>query len=198
MRTPRCAECDVPLAVADTALVRRWVKFVSANSKPWKVRLANDTCLVCPRCDAYALGIEADVGAPFYSDVVCTFLTVHDWDWWNKDPDECESKSWPGFGCITCSESAFHAAVAYVQSEPKAHPGLSVEGRLRLADAAGFPLGEPREMAWRSELARLHARLNGRYTEADLERAVCVLLSVLERHPWPKTRLDGPPTHDCT
>lgn len=198
MRTPRCAECDLPLAVADTALVRRWVKLVSASPKPWKGRLANDTCLVCPRCDAYALGIEADVGAPFYSDVVCAFLTVHDWDWWNKDPRKCESKAWPGFGCITCSTSAVHAAVAYVQSEPKAHPGLSVEDRLRLADAAGLLVGVARELAWRSELSQLKARFKGRYTEADLERAMCVLLSVLERHPWPKTSLDGALADDCT
>lgn len=197
MRTPSCAECALPLAVADTAVVRRWIKIVSANFTLWKGRLAEDTCLVCPRCDAYALGIEADVGAPFYSDVVCAFLTVHDWDWWNKDAGECQSRLWPGFGCITCSESAVHAAIAFIQSGSNARPMLGVEDRLRLADAAGLPVGEAQEMAWLSELSQLQAKLNGRYAEADLESAMGVLLRVLEQHPWPKTSMDGAMAEGC-
>lgn len=190
MRTPACPECGMRLAVANAAVVRRWVALLSANPSLWRGRLTHTTCLVCPACDAYALGINAEVGAPFYSDVVPAFLTVHDWDWWNADPAECDSRTWPDFGCVTFSESAVRAAVDHVQSHGRGARTPSAEDRTRLAAAAGFPARERTESTWRSALKKLQTRTGSQYVDADLEAAVALLLDVLARHPWQQTSLD--------
>ncbi|GGZ72106.1 hypothetical protein GCM10008101_27930 [Lysobacter xinjiangensis] len=190
MRTPTCPACELPLAVADTAAVKRGIELVSANTSQWRGRLNGSTCLVCPKCDAYALGIETRIGVPFYSDVLSAFLTVHDWDWWNADTVECDSRTWPDFGCVTISESGVRAAVDYVRSAARPARAPAAVARPRLAEIAGLPPGREVEPIWRDELRKLELRMGSRYAYADLEAAVVLLLDVLARHPWQQTSLD--------
>lgn len=190
MRTPPCPTCGLLLVVADTAAMKRGIELVSANTSQWRGRLNASTCLVCPRCDAYALGIETGIGVPFYSDVVSAFLTVHDWDWWNAELVECDRRTWPDFGCVTISESGVRAAVDYICGAARSACAPTAASRLRLAEVAGLPPGEEMEPTWCDELRKLQARTDGRYARADLEAAVVFLLDVLARHPWQQTSLD--------
>lgn len=173
-----CQECSRAMVVVDTEMLRSWITATGVVAERWDGRLEGATTRACPACDSYALGVELVLGAPFYSGEVAAFLTVHDRDWWN--PAEVDIRSWPDFGCVTFSEAAMDSAVAYLREFT---PELltqddSLAFEPGLAGSAGIPDEQP-EQEWINQLGILHSRLEGKYSQRELDLAVRALLRAL-------------------
>lgn len=175
-------------AITDTELLKRSLQATGTPTERWIGRLDEATAAVCPRCDAYALGIEAETAAPFYSEQIAAFLTVHDHDWWNDDPTHCDIRDWPDFGCMTISEAALQGALAHVRTNGKARDAVASNlAPDALAAVAGIPKGRRRAETWRVQLERLKHRAGEAVSEDELEAAVALLLAVVANHPWVRT-----------
>src|SRR4029079_7478445 len=110
-----CPKCGMLLAVADVRMLTRSISQTGTDAGAWKGRLGNDSAFVCPKCDAYTLGAEFILGVPFHTLAVGAWLTVNDWDWWNRDPGECDIRKWPAFGCLSFSEDALRTTVEFLR-----------------------------------------------------------------------------------
>lgn len=176
----KCQACDLPLAIADTRMVRRGIEITAPNPVGWKDRLDEPITPVCPRCDAYALGIETSLPVPFYSAALCAFATSQDFDLWNDDPAQWNTHPWPHFGRLAFSASALRSAVDYFAKwgsdlgEP-ARAQLSYE---ELLIASGTSPDEE-SVDWATQLRDLCERAHGAFTEFDLDNAVRGLVGML-------------------
>ncbi len=180
MMSLQCEKCELGLGIADTGMVKHWIKRTAANPSGWSGRLKETVTPVCPRCDAYALGTETNRPAPFYSDQVAAFLTSQDMDWWNDDPLQYDIRDWPDFGCLTFSETALRSAVDYFMT---AKGGQREGSRLPPAPedfvaTSGIPL-ESRTAEWSNQLQILHERMGREFTEFQLDSAVRSLIGML-------------------
>ena len=106
-----CTRCGGALARVVPDMARHWSATTTGNAQ----RLGSHPVAICPICDSYVIGADMTIGLPFYSDAIAAFATVHDWDWSNKDPGECDIREWPDFGCLTLSEHALRGAVHYLR-----------------------------------------------------------------------------------
>ena len=176
-----CGTCGMKMAVADTSMLKHWIEMAGANHESWRARVGDRTAFVCPACDSYALGAEISTGMPFYSEAVGAFLTVTDWDWWNRDPQECDIRPWPDFGCLTFSEDALRSTVVYLHDKATERldsaPLLaSVTG---LLGPTGIPEGGNPEAEWERQLKSLHARMGGELSKRELDVAVRYLIEMI-------------------
>lgn len=180
MTSQACTHCGRPLAIASRAMVRAAIANTGAEYARWKNRLHGPAVYVCPPCDAYALGVEHDAAVPFYSDDLCAFATVHDWDWWNEDPAQCDTRSWPSFGCVTLSETALRGANELGCSDMKGCPEpREGERRADLAERAGFPPDARAYPRWEDELDALARDLAHQYNRCQLDQATRTLIALL-------------------
>ena len=186
----RCHQCHGPLGLADLEMVRHWFSLTTGSAPSSGKRQVT----VCPVCDAYALGAELGNPLPFYSDAIAAFVTVNDSDWWNCDPQHCDIREWPDFGCLTFSESALHSAIEFARN---AEPELVAQDTPlpfdpMLLGVTGIPEDEDPECVWRSELNTLHSRLRGAYSLSEIDAAIRKLIRIIAqdtdrtRHPQPK------------
>lgn len=176
----KCPHCDNVQALASTAMVRYWVKNTSTFLFRWKGRLRGKRTQVCPICDCYDLGLEHQNGVPFYHATIAAWLTLHDWDWWNRNPEECEIRTWPEFGCMTFSAAALRSTVLYLREE--AQDLLATAAPLTFEPKFLSPLGIPKkdlawaEREWSKQLRILHARMRSEYSERELDVAIRMLV----------------------
>lgn len=105
-----CAHCHRPLVSVAPDMARHWSELTTGDSR----RLGAHPATVCPACDSYAMGAEMTVGLPFYSEAIAAFATVHDWDWENRDPAECDVSGWPEIDGMRMSEHALRGAIAFL------------------------------------------------------------------------------------
>lgn len=176
-----CPSCGMKMGMADTSMLKRWIAMTAANSVNWKNRLDDKTTFVCPPCDSYALGVELTTGLPFYSETIAAFLTVGDWDWWNRDPRECDIRQWPDFGCLTFSEQSLRGAVDYLRRT--ASDRIASSSKLRFAPGligpTGIPEDEDPKSEWENQLNILHSRMRGEFSKRELDLAVRKLIKIL-------------------
>lgn len=135
---------------------------------------------VCPVCDSDAIGVERTIALPFYSDSIAAFATVNDWDWWNRDPAECDTRGWPDFGCLTVSEHALRGTIEYLR---ETDPDSLVSGAQlpldpSLVGPTGIPQDDRTEVEWGNQLTILHARMGREYSPRELDVAIRTLISV--------------------
>ena len=118
---------------------------------------------------------------PFYSHGIAAFVTVNDWDWWNHDPADCDIREWPDFGCLTFSMESLASTVAYLRETES--PLLDSKEPMPLAPELLGPTGIPEDGTsadeWKRQLSILHSRMEGRFTEPELDVAVRRLVSIL-------------------
>lgn len=179
MTSRPCESCGMAKAFVLADMMRFWIKETGVVASRWKGRLGSTVVPVCPRCDAYALGLEHDLGVPFYLDIFGAIATVHDWDWWNEDPRACDTRGWPDFGCVTFSDAALDASARHVARGMPSASCVAIDDRAALADIAGFPEDARLDELWPAQLAGLQDRTNGRHSAADADRAVWLLLSLV-------------------
>lgn len=181
MTTPRCDRCGLQQVIADVAMVRWMLGRLSLRSPPWDARLRSAIAMVCPACDAYALGVETSDPVPFYSEDVAAFLTTQDFDWWNQDPAQCDIRRWPDFGCLTFSEIALRSTVAnlrQVRLDQASMLGLDPPPSSFVA-AAGIPMDMMERGEWSNQLRVLHSRMGAEFPERELDHAVRRLIALL-------------------
>ena len=176
----RCNHCSLELARADTGMLRYWLAETGSRRDAWAGRLADGVTLVCPRCDSYALGAELQLGLPFHSQAIGAFATVHDWDWANREPGECDIGDWPDFACLTLSEAALRSTLAYIGSgqagankaEPTMPPSESLMG------PTGIPEGPDATLEWTRQLRALQQRMQD-VPARDLDESMRLLARIL-------------------
>ena len=173
-----CARCDGTLGNVAPDMARHWIGLMTGNPK----RLGARPVTVCPACDSYAIGAEMTIALPFYTDSIAAFATVHDWDWWNRDPADCDIRDWPDFGCLTFSEHALRGTIEYLREiEPGA---LVADAQLpfdpKLVGPAGIPEDDQSEAEWANQLDILHSRMGGQYSLRELDVAIRRLIKVLQ------------------
>lgn len=173
----RCQQCGGQLGLADPQMVRRWISLTTGNSQLIGERLTT----ACPACDAYTLGAELENPLPFYSDAIAAFVTVNDWDWWNRDAADCDIRGWPDFGCLTFSEGAIRSAVKFVREAETSL--IASETPLPLQPSLIGPTGMPEDenptAEWENQLNILHSRMRGEYSSRELDVAIRRLIAVL-------------------
>lgn len=194
MTTSICDKCGRQLGWADAAMTQRMVERLVISPSKWSARLRAAVVMVCPTCDAYALGIETTDPVPFYSHDVAAFLTMHDWDWWNDDPAGCDIREWPDFGCLTFSEAALRSSVRHFQNAVSDQVGIpaSATPKADLMAIVGIPLDSAAHDEWGSQLRTLHCRMGNQFSLEDLERAIRGLIAVLsppDRSRFPKSSI---------
>lgn len=177
-----CKQCGLDLAVADTPMLRHWIaRSTGAIGDRWEPRLRQHTTLVCPKCDAYALGTEHSTGMAIYAPTPAAFLTVNDWDWWNRDPTECDIRPWPDFACLTFSKTALRSTVDFLREIP---PDDSFAMHLLvfekpLLGPVGIPEGEDASREWAKQLRILRKRMEHEFSALELNAAVRLLVGTL-------------------
>ena len=173
----RCHQCHGPLGLADLEMVRHWFSLTTGSAPSSGKRQVT----VCPVCDAYALGAELGNPLPFYSDAIAAFVTVNDWDWWNCDPQNCDIREWPDFGCLTFSESAVHSAVNFVRKTGASLISMASTHPLdaKLVGPTGIPEDTNIATEWAQQLRSLHARMRGEYSSHELDAAIRRLIAVI-------------------
>lgn len=177
----RCPKCETAMAVTDTNMLRYWIARTRCPATHWKDRLGNPSTPICPKCDAYTLGGEFVNGLAFYSQSVAAYLTVNDWDWWNRDSQECDIRRWPDFGCLTFSEAALRSTVEYLRDvDPKAlNDTAPLRFEPQLIGATGIPENDNSEAEWANQLRILRERMGGEFSERELNVAVKALVRLL-------------------
>lgn len=173
-----CARCDGTLGNVAPDMARHWIGLMTGNPK----RLGARPVTVCPACDSYAIGAEMTIALPFYTDSIAAFATVHDWDWWNRDPADCDIRDWPDFGCLTFSEHALRGTIEYLREiEPDA---LVADAQLpfdpHLVGPTGIPDDGQSEAEWAKQLEILWSRMRGEYSTRELDLAIRLLIKVLQ------------------
>jgi hypothetical protein len=165
------------LANVAPQMARHWIGLTTGN--PMRLGALPET--VCPACDSYAIGAEMTIGLPFYSDAIAAFATVHDWDWSNRDPAECDIRDWPDFGCLTFSEHALRGAVDYLREADAGSLASATPLPFdpNLVGPTGIPEDEHAEAEWTNQLGILQARMQGDYSARELELAVRTLISAI-------------------
>ena len=135
---------------------------------------------VCPSCDAYALGADLESPLPFYSEAIAAFVTVNDWDWWNRDPQNCDIREWPDFGCLTFSESALRSAIEFAREA--APELLSQDTPLAFDPSLLGPTGIPEDSnaaaEWAHQLRNLHSTRD-EYSSHELDAAIRRLIALI-------------------
>lgn len=180
MTTWTCDDCGRTGAIADGELVLQAAARSGVDASRSKARFRAGIVVVCPRCDAYALGIESTQLVPFYSNALCAFATVDDLDWWNVEPAGIDIREWPDFGCVTFSARAIDSAVDLARSRAGGRARqVPFDVKSRLAAAAGFPADDSIESCWSEQLFVLQRQLDGRHLADELEAATVTLLNVL-------------------
>jgi len=176
-----CKKCRAEMAMTDAPMLRYWIAKTGANRTHWKGRLGGDPAFVCPKCDAYALGGEFENGLAFYSDSVAAYLTVNDWDWWNRDPRECDIREWPDFGCLSFSEAALCSTVEYLrEADANALNDATVlPFEPELVGVTGIPEDQDARNEWDNQLRILHERMRGEFSARELDAAVRKLVRIL-------------------
>jgi hypothetical protein len=169
------------MGVADTSMLKCWITMTSAGCEKWVDRLGDRATLVCPACDSYALGVETNTGLPFYSEAIAAFLTVSDWDWWNRDPRECDIRQWPDFGCLTFSKESLRSTVGYLRENVSdiLDPASFLPFVPNLLGPTGIPEDEDSESEWENQLNILHSRMRGEFSKRELDVAVRDLIQIL-------------------
>lgn len=178
----RCTDCGGGLVLADRRMAEAEAKRTKAKM-PSRVELdIPHVAIACPRCDSYALGIEAQLGVPIYSDAVAAFLTVHDWDWWNADPVTCDIRSWPDFGCLSFSPNALRAAVGLMATEKApTDSGTESPDFDDLAAVAGLPADTATDDEWHNQARLLSEQMALEFSASILGRVAARLCGVLVR-----------------
>ena len=176
----QCSECGGGLVLADRRMAEAEAQRFKAKM-PSRVELdIPHVAVACPRCDSYALGIEAEIGVPIYSDEVAAFLTVQDWDWWNADPVTCDIRAWPDFGCLTFSPNALRAAVRQIATEQE--PTQSATESLdfaSMAAVAGLPADAATVDQWHNQARLLSEQTALEFSSNTVDRVVARLCRVL-------------------
>jgi hypothetical protein len=188
MRT--CLNCGQRMGVADTSMLQHWIAKAAASLRNWTDRLGDRIAFVCPACDSYALGVETDTGLPFYSEATAAFLTVNDWDWWNRDSRECDIRQWPDFGCLTFSEASIRNAVVYLRNMT---PDIFDAPCLQLLapsllGPAGIPEDGNPELEWENQLNILHSRMRHEFSTRELDVAIRYFIQILAEQPPSSTK----------
>src|SRR5690606_34838676 len=111
----RCQECGMGMGVADSRMLAFWQTLTAASSRELIRRTDHPGVDVCPVCDSYVLGVEHHLGLPFYLDDIAAYATVNDWDWWNSSTQDCDTRQWPDFGCLSFSSDSIASTVAYLR-----------------------------------------------------------------------------------
>lgn len=177
----RCEECGMALGLADEPMLAFWQKETAANCRASITQSEQPGVRVCPACDSYPLGVELELGLPFYSPDIAAFVTVNDWDWWNHDPADCDIRPWPDFGCLTFSRESLVSTITYLRetSSPLLDPKEALPFPSELLGPTGIPEdGNPTD-EWKRQLRTLHSRMEGQFTERELDVAVRRLVSIL-------------------
>jgi hypothetical protein len=169
------------MGVADASMLNHWISMTAANCEHWTDRLNDITVFVCPACDSYALGVETSTGLPFYSKEIAAFVTVNDWDWWNRNPLDCDIRQWPDFACLTFSEESLRSAVAYSRDTASdiLDPATSLHFIPSLLGPTGIPVGENPESEWERQLNILYSRMHGEFSKRELDVAIRELIQIL-------------------
>ena len=171
-----CNRCGAELVRVVPHMARHWVGLTTGNPE----RLGSRPVAVCPMCDSYAIGADLTIALPFYSDTIAAFATVQDWDWWNRDPAECDTRDWPDFGCLTFSEHVLRGTVEYLRET--APDSLVSKAQLpfdpNLVGPTGIPEDDHAEAEWANQLGILHARMGGEYLPRELDVAIRTLIGV--------------------
>lgn len=178
-----CARCGGTVGNVAPDMARHWIGLTTGNAN----RLGSRPVVVCPACDSYAIGAELVSGLPFYSDAIAAFATVHDWDWSNRDPADCDIREWPDFGCLTCSEHALRATIEYLREvEPSS---INSEAPLpfdpHLVGPTGIPENQRSEAEWATQLETLRTRMRGEYSTRELDIAIRRLIQMLQNRSTP-------------
>lgn len=178
-----CGECGVELGVADPAMLKAWIARTAANFGQSKHETSGKAVFVCPACDSYALGVESTTGLPFYSKSIAAFVTVNDWDWWNRAPRDCDIRQWPDFGCLTFSEESLRSTATYLRESPPTalDPGLELPFARDLLGPTGIPEDPDPEGEWKHQLNILHARMAGEFSTRELDACLRILIRILSR-----------------
>lgn len=182
MASALCRDCGGSLLLADRAMAEAEAKRLKAKMPSCVELEIPFVTIACPRCDSYALGIETELGVPIYSNEVAAFLTVHDWDWWNADPIECDIRSWPDFGCLTFSPSALRAAVQHIASEKLAmKPAAESSEFADMAAVAGLMADAATAEQWHNQARLLSEQMAFEFSPNVLECVAARLCGVLVR-----------------
>jgi hypothetical protein len=173
----RCQKCGGQLVLADPDMVRHWLSLTTGrNLAVTPLRSA-----MCPACDAYVLGAELEHPLPYYSAAIAAFVTVNDWDCFNRDTADCDIREWPEFGCLSFSESALHSAVKFVR-EARVSPNLSTPPpplHAQLVGPTGIPDDTRTATEWEHQLGNLHSRMRGEYSSDELDTAIRRLIGII-------------------